>query len=131
MKCAKCIERGQTWQGSPPVCAWDRQPHDNWSFRDNWNCATLNEIRDLEGSPLADYRWSEDQKYLTILIDGVELPRGRTPMALWVSWYKSRGRTDAVWLLYYDRPPEQPDEADLLAILAHVTPPHRALTGDR
>lgn len=115
-KCKKCIDRGQTWGGSPPVCAFDG------NFADNWNCATLNEIRDLEGTDLADYRWSEDQKYMTILIDGVDLPRGRSPMALWVSWYKSRGRTDAVWLLSYYGAPERPDEEDLLTILAHLKP---------
>lgn len=114
-KCAKCVERGQTWSGSPPVCWWETDSH-----RDNWNCATVNEIRDLEGSACADYRFCDDQKYMTIMIDGVELDGGRSPLALWVSWYKQRGRTDEMWLLYYAFPPEIPSESDLLAILAHV-----------
>lgn len=115
MTCAACKARGQTWNGSPPVCAFD-----DWGG--NWNCATIGAIRDIayEGqSPMpsgVDYQYCDDQKYATIFLDRIEdLPSGRA-LSLWVSWYKSRGRTDALWLLDSDGPPRRPTEADCLAI---------------
>lgn len=110
-KCNLCRERGKTWSGSNPVCAWESD-----EFSNNWNCATLNAIRDLEGHEDADYRFCDDQKYMTIKIDGVDLRDG-SPLALWVTWYKQRGRTDEMFLLWGGRPPSQPSEDDLVRIL--------------
>lgn len=117
MTCRACQERGQTWPGSPPTCAFD-------DFDNNWNCATLNAIRDIvyEGQhPMphgVDYQYCDDQKYATVRIDHIDdLPSGNS-MALWVSWYKSRGGTDAVWLLSQDIAPRRPTEADCIAICA-------------
>lgn len=114
MTCAACQKRGQTWSGSPPVCAFD-----DWGG--NWNCATLNAIRDIvyeAQSPMpdgVDYRYCEDQKYATVLVDNVELPSGPA-LALWVTWYKSRGYTSGLWLLSEHDAPRKPTEADCLAI---------------
>jgi hypothetical protein len=114
MKCKACKKRGQTWNGSPPVCAFE-------NFDQNWNCATLNAIREIayEGQvPMpagVDYQYCDDQKYSTIFVDHIDEVPG---LALWVSWYKSRGGTDAVWLLNYDGKPRRPTEAECLAICA-------------
>lgn len=116
MTCAACKNRGQTWPGSPPTCAFD-----DWDG--NWNCATLNAIREIvcEGqSPMpsgVDYNYCDDMKYATVYCDHIELPSGHA-MALWVAWYKSRGGTDALWLLNHDGSPRKPTEADCLAICA-------------
>ena len=40
-------------------------------------------------------------------------------LALWVSWYKDRGTTDAMWVLSSDRVPRAPTEEELLLIYAH------------
>lgn len=118
--CKLCKERGQTWNGGAPQCAFVGD------LSDNWNCATLNAIRDIcyEGQremPVGvDYQYCEDQKYATVKIDDVRDGRGnRIGLALWVSWYKSRGKTDALWILSDDAPPREPTEAELTAIIAH------------
>jgi hypothetical protein len=118
MTCKACKERGQTWNGSPPKCAFE----EGHFSRENWNCATANAIRDLvyEGqNPMpegVDYRYCEDQKYATVHVADIDGPG--PALALWVSWYKSRGGTDAMWLLEEYSEPRQPTEADCLAILA-------------
>lgn len=115
MSCNMCKERGQTWNGGAPQCAFE----DGGVFSpDNWNCATVNAIRDIcyEGQDLpygVDYQYCEDQKYATIKTDGIE----DMPMALWVSWYKSRGGTEAMWLLDNYDPPRQPTEQECVDII--------------
>ncbi len=121
-KCAMCLERKKDWNRSDPVCFLEDGP--------NWNCATLNAIRDIcyEGqNPMpigVDYQYCEDQKYATIKIQDVELNNGNyIGLALWVSWYKSRGKTDCVWVLNDDSPPRKPTEEELLAIINYYNPP--------
>lgn len=108
MTCRLCKERGKAWPGDDPRCAFEEG-----YFGDNWNCATANHIRDIvyEGQnpmpPGVDYQYCEDMKYATVrLPDGLNI--AGQPMALWVSWYKSRGETDAMWLLFCDREPRRP-----------------------
>ena len=113
--CAKCGERGKDWNGSDPICAFTES-----HSKENWNCETLNKIRDIcyEGQKLpdyVDYQYCEDEKYATINISGIELDK--SPLALWVSWYKNRGRTDALWLLYADHPPKTPSEKECIKII--------------
>ncbi len=122
-QCTACALRGKNWQGDDPRCAFTG-PLSTFSA-DNWNCATVNAVRDLvwEGQspmpPGVDYRYCSDQKYATVHIDEVELHGERIGLALWVSWYKSRGGTEALWLLREDGPPRRPTEAELLAVLEH------------
>ena len=116
MICQMCKQRGQTWSGDKPRCAF------TGNFSDNWNCATVNAIRDIcyEGQqklpPGVDYQYCEDQKYATIKVDGIKGAGGAT--ALWVSWYKNRGGTDAMWLLFDHDPPSMPTESECAAIIA-------------
>lgn len=43
MACRLCKERGKTWEGSDPVCAFE-----NGVFSPkNWNCATMSKLRRL------------------------------------------------------------------------------------
>ncbi len=120
-ECMACAARGKTWNGSDPRCAFESGVFS----AENWNCATLNALRELvyEGqNPMPagiDYRYCEDQKYATVCIDAVELDGERIALALWVSWYKSRGATEALWLLSESTAPRAPTERELLAILAH------------
>lgn len=119
-----CQERGKTWTGDDPKCAFE----DGVFNADNWMCATANGVRDIVSDfndkfPLTvDFRWCEDQKYATICLDGIldnEGLRKMDVLALWVSWYKSRGRTEAMWLLNEDRSPRPPTEEECLEIIEH------------
>jgi len=119
MPCKRCIARGKTWSGDNPNCAFDG------NFASNWNCATLNALRDIvyEGQntmpPGVDYQYCEDMKYATVKIDDIENGGGeKIGMALWVAWYKSRGTTDAVWILDSDREPRIPTEAELDVVIS-------------
>lgn len=106
-KCPRCLARGKTWTGSNPICGFTERGR----FKtDNWNCATLNDLRDLvEPSQI----WSEDDYVAAI-------PRGRgEPGFLVLCWYKRRGRTDRAFLLSSDwRRPLTLKEAE--AILAEA-----------
>lgn len=122
MPCKRCIARGKDWNGSDPKCAFDG------SFQDNWNCATLNAVRDIvyEGQPEmppgVDFRYCDDMKYATVKIEEVEdSAGGRIGMALWVAWYKNRGKTDAVWILDNDNPPRVPTEGELERVIQSFT----------
>lgn len=117
--CEWCRLRGRVWDGDDPGCAFvDGQPFSG----ENWNCATANAIRDVvyeaanDGQPLTkvDYRYCEDQKYATVrLLDVAEIWVGDYhALSLWVSWYKSRGGTDAMWLLAEHGPPRPPTESE-------------------
>lgn len=129
MTCQACKARGKTWNGDDPTCAFSGR-----SFSPkNWNCATAGLIRDLvfEGQdpmPTAvDYRYCDDVKYATVQIDDLDIDGA---MALWVAWYKSRGTTDAMWLLFNDRPPRQPTEAECLLIAeAHAEAHAETISG--
>lgn len=112
MACAMCNARGKTWQGSDPKCAFEGATFSG----ENWNCATAGEIRGFidETSGRVQYMFCDDQKYATIAVHDLRLPSGSAD-ALWVYWYKNRGRTDAMWLLG-SGPPRPPTEADCLVV---------------
>ncbi len=117
MTCKLCEKRGQTWIGSAPACYFDSPDR-------NWNCATVNAIRDIvyEGQELKDgvhYEYCDDEKFATINIheitDDKENHIGR---CLYVAWYKQRGSTEALWILDgEDDVPRKPTEAELIAII--------------
>jgi hypothetical protein len=84
MACKRCEERGKTWEGSDPVCAFK-----SGTFSaDNWRCATMSELRKLCGS---DVVWSEDQ-------NAALLPTGDGGHVV-MTWYKSRGRVDGAYIM--------------------------------
>lgn len=118
--CDACRKRGQTWRGDAPRCSF---PAGGAFVADGWNCATADLIRDLchevNLHPLVDYRYIDDQKYATICVDGVGIPSGEA-YALWVTWYKNRGATDAMWLLN-EGEPRRPTEKDCVAIATALT----------
>lgn len=85
---------------------------------DNWCCCTLNLIRDLcyEGQelhPYINYQYCEDQKYAIINISYLNEVQGD---ALWISWYKNRGKTDNMFILDSFNSPRFPTEKDCLLI---------------
>ena len=84
MVCKKCKERIKNWNGSDPKCAFP----DGVFNTDNWNCATMNELRGLcEES----YCYNNDQ-YAALL-------EGAGCDFVLLTWYKHRGRTNGAYQL--------------------------------
>lgn len=122
--CEKCNCK-KNWNGSDITCPFQTSE----KFGDNWNCGIIGKIRDLcelamEGKDhRLHYQYCEDQKYVTIKTDDIEPLRdggdGRLGLCLWVTWYKSRGRTEAMWILDEKNPPREPNFEDLEVIVKH------------
>lgn len=129
--CRMCEERGQTWQGDSPKCAFVNGRR----FTDNWNCATVGAIRDLVAQdderdrPAGIWvRYCDDQWFAVIDVhyidnDHDEMDRRIPGDALFVSWYKHRGRTDGMWFLGSCEP-ERPTEAQVLRVLEYYAANH-------
>lgn len=85
--CRRCKERGKTWEGDDPECAFTK----TFFSPDNWNCATMNALRDL-----AEERtiWNDDSQAAILPI-----PDGGF---LVLRWYKNRGRTEVAAVLSTD-----------------------------
>ena len=125
MTCKMCLERTKNWCGDDSVCYFDDPSR-------NWNCATLNGIRDIcyEGPgqlPKSErlratgvhYEYCDDYKFATINIHDVQDSKenyfGR---CLYVVWYKNSGATEALWILDGENDtPRTPTEDELLAII--------------
>lgn len=125
--CAACRARGKTWEGSDPRCAF---PDGGPFTSDNWNCATAGAIRDLIGDypgkprPGVHRDYAGDQTYATVRLDADSATLEDVQAhALYVSWYKSRGRTGAMLLMGdEDWPTRPPTETEALAILKYYGP---------
>lgn len=111
-----CRVEGQvcdkTWNGSDPKCGFE-----TGLFTEDWNCGLVSRIRAIvyegqEGSPGVAYQYCDDQKYATVCVDDCEVDA----LALWVSWYKNRGGTDAMWLLDSEGLPRSPAPHELVKI---------------
>lgn len=113
-----CHRIENNYSMSPLNCAFDHIGVDKRFESDNWNCQTVDLIREIcyEGQELpygVNYTYCEDMKYATIDIYDIAEVEG---MALWVSWYKQRGKTDALWILDCYKYPRKPTEKELLQI---------------
>jgi len=118
-ECKRC-GISKNWSGSDIRCPFQ----DSEEFSDeNWNCGIINQIRELcelamEGTDKRlHYQYCDDQKYVTINIDNIELDDRSIGMCLWVTWYKSRGRTDDMWILDSRAAPRRPKFEELKKII--------------
>lgn len=93
MKCKLCQERGKTWQGDDPKCAFPEGIFDE----SNWNCATMNKLRNL-AERYGNYEWQEDMNIASLKLNTDDYLG-------WVvlTWYKSRGRTGTASYITDDR----------------------------
>jgi hypothetical protein len=87
--CKLCEDRGKTWQGSNPKCAFKQGTFST----DNWNCATMNKLRDICEDHMVG---NEDQN--AALLSGVESDH------IVLTWYKNRGRTEGAYMFYDGKP---------------------------
>lgn len=87
-QCKRCEKRGQSWEGDPPRCGFV----DGVFTTDNWNCATLNTLRELiENRDEVGISMCHEDHSVAVL------PAAETDeYGDWylLSWYKSRGRTE-------------------------------------
>lgn len=106
----------KSWSGSDPQCGFR-----NGLFERDWNCGIVSLIRGIiyaarereEGYPGVHVQYCDDDWWAAINIDEVDEVEGET---LWVAWYKNRGATEAMWILYRYKEPRRPSADDLLAI---------------
>ena len=84
MTCPRCVARGQTWAGDAPVCAFESGTFDPKA----WNCATMNELRDLAERTGAVRYFGDTGECRAAALPG---PCGLVVLG----WYKNRGRTSA------------------------------------
>ena len=113
--CEKCGAK-VTWNGSNIECPFQ----DSNTFSKDWNCGVVSRIRDLcEIAMNGDvyglqYQFCNDQKYVTIRTSEIEVDGEYSlGLCLWVTWYKSRGGTDAMWILDDYNTPRLPTYKDL------------------
>lgn len=113
--CEKC-NCEKTWTGSDIICPFEKGEK---FTSDNWNCGIIGEIRllcdiDINNKDSRIYaRFCDDQWYATIDISKVDI-RG---LCLFVSWYKNRGRTEAMWILDENNVPRVPTFSELEKII--------------
>lgn len=89
MTCDLCRARGgRTWPGSEPRCGFDEA---GGFASDNWNCATLNVLREL-GDLTECY--GEDNRACLVPDDMGDF--------IVLRWYKRRGKVDCAVLLGLD-----------------------------
>lgn len=130
MKCMACrqydLKKSPDDDAVKTTCAFEKASFNS----DNWNCKTVDLVRDYFGEYGDDcglsavYRWREDQSIGMLDIPDIdwepESDRDGAPLSLWVTWYKRRGRTEQMWLMYDDAPPRQPTEPEILMIMEAV-----------
>lgn len=128
--CAACRARGKIWNGGDPECSFQ---HGRPFSPDGWNCATVDKIRDIlrieHGKPRPDgisLDWSAEgyQSIAMIRTDPDYIETSIHAYALYVTWYKDRGRTGGMWLMGDEENPVPvpPTEAEVLAIAEYYSP---------
>jgi hypothetical protein len=87
--CDACRERGKTWQGDSPKCAF---MHGHHFSSDNWCCATMGELRHACEEKET---WSNDDYAGVVAVQELVADTfSYRPTHIVIHWYKSRGRTD-------------------------------------
>ena len=94
--CEMCRERGKNWSGDDPKCAF----YNHEFIADNWNCATMNELRRLITN--RGYKHRDDNAAATIgvlhvgEVERVNIENRETVLDggfyIVMTWYKERGR---------------------------------------
>ncbi len=122
-QCELCRTTAITENKGNPNCAFEN----NVFSKDNWNCVTVSRIRKLinglDSIKLRGIDFTKcitEQHYATInldYIDELQDPDSDQPICLWVGWYKNRGRTEGMWLMFESKPPRAPTLEECLLII--------------
>lgn len=112
MACKLCEARGKTWKGDDPKCAFDE--HGRFCRR-NWNCAAMNELRELaekhgacmrrdrDAGSIGAFPWEGDERSGYIVM----------------TWYKNRGATGNALVMWDDEPTQELTEAVALEAIEY------------
>lgn len=106
MTCLKCKQRGKTWDGDDPKCAFEDNKTTNKFSNKNWNCATMNLLRDLierQSEKDKAYFYRDDTATGSIGILPFETNNFHGNLVL--TWYKNRGQTGSAMVVCDDREP--------------------------
>lgn len=123
MKRTDCPLCGQKkdWSGDTPNCPFADKKS---PFGENWMCGIIRDIRALCEREM-DYRihqqYCDDQYYAIIKVDELEMAADDNSLCLFVTWYKSRGATDGMWLLSNQHEPRVPTYEELETIIKHYS----------
>lgn len=110
MPCKMCKERGKPpWFGDDPRCAFESGVFNT----DNWNCATMNALRDLAEKLGTTYR----DDLAAGSIGYVPFENEDYSGYIVMTWYKNRGRTDNAVVMWVDEPLRELTEEDALLAL--------------
>jgi len=111
MTCKLCQERGKTWDGADPQCAFESDVFSP----DNWNCATMNTLRDIAESLGTTMHRDLDDASIGYVPLGDD---GEYSGYVVMTWYKNRGRTGNALIMWDDEPVEELTEAAALQAIA-------------
>ena len=96
--CKECETRGKTWEGSDPKCAFLLDEF----HTDNWNCATMNKLRNL----CYDNGFYKRDDNSAASIGVLHIPELDNAYGyLIMTWYKSRGRVGKAVIMCDDEDP--------------------------
>jgi len=117
-KCSRCGHE-KSWNGSDILC-----PFQNGDiFADNWCCRQINKLRMICENAIDNkdsrfhHQYCEGQNYATINTSEIDFELHAE--CLYITWYKSRGRTEGMWLMNQDYPPRKPTFFDLQKIIEY------------
>ncbi|WP_232696119.1 hypothetical protein [Brevibacillus daliensis] len=109
MPCPLCIERGKTWNGDDPRCAFETAVFSP----NNWNCATMNRLRQIARDINISYR--DDQAASSL--GAVPFEGDDYSGYVVMTWYKDRGNTGNAFIAWSGEPIRELTLADaMLAI---------------
>ena len=127
-KCVACNNRVKDWLRDDPVCAFTEGAFSNA----NWNCKTLGLLRELFLSlddkkyPEINVTFNDSENYATVNVSNVDYfhtdevaKEKEPPVLLIVMWYKNRGATDQLYLMFDNDDPRRPTEKEVVAIIEH------------
>lgn len=118
-ECPSCVTRGKTWEGSDPKCAFTTGVFSS----NNWNCATLNKLRELTYlcANHVQHTRVDEQNYCTLPLTEVPyfqtINSNETAVCLYFSWYKSRGLTEVLYIMFDTASPREPTLKEVEAII--------------
>jgi len=124
-KCQLCHENPKDWNGTDPKCAFKTGIFSN----DNYCCTTMREIRKLihgDDNPNLFYHklLSNNENVAIINIEDIPAIYDNqdtfAAISLWVQWYKRRGCTEQMLIMFSDDiPPRPPTESECRDILRY------------
>ena len=98
MTCKACMKRGKTWQGDDPRCAFDK--YGNFT-QDNWNCATINKLRELTRLAYGGFDYRDDDSAGTVYV--LQIPEiDEAQGYVIMTGYKNRGAIGNALIVFDD-----------------------------